>query len=104
MHQALRQEFDNLKVLAKRKGVPLSVIETQLDHVIFLASEEKLVCLTLEENEIHNTLTCFKVNQKKWQWAEDEGFVLSEGMPRDLAREILIKFKTPKEYLNYLGL
>jgi hypothetical protein len=104
MHQALRQEFNNLKVLAQKKSVPLSIIETQLDHVVFISSEKKLVCLVIEENEIHNMLTCFKVNKKKWQWAEDEGFVLSEGLPDNLAHEILVKFKTPQEYLNYLGL
>jgi hypothetical protein len=104
MHQALRKEFDNLRDLALKKGVPLALIETQLEHVTFISSGKKLVCLVIEEGRVHNTLTCFKVNKNKWAWAESEGFSLKDGIPDDIANEILIKFKTAEEYLIYLGL
>ena len=104
MHQALRKEFDSLKALALRKGTSLALIETQLEHVVFISSDKKIVCLVIEEGRIHNTLTCFKVNMNKWAWAESEGFSLKNGIPNDIASEILIKFKTADEYLGYLGL
>ena len=104
MHQALRKEFENLKVLAHSKDVPLSLMETQKENVIFVSSGERLVCLAIEEGKIHNMLSCFRVNLKKWEWAEAEGFSLIDGLPQNLINEILIKFHTPDEYLNYLNL
>jgi len=104
MHPALKKEFSNLKDLALKKGVSIAIIETQLDHVAFISSGKKLICLVIEEEEIHNMLSCFKVNLNKWEWAETEGFSLEDGIPRNVADEILIRFKTPKEYLSYLGL
>ena len=104
MHSALKKEFSNLKALALKKSVPIAVIETQLEHVAFVSSGKKLICLVIEEEEIHNMLSCFKVNLTKWEWAETEGFSLEDGIPRDVADVILIRFSTPKEYLNYLGL
>ena len=104
MHQALRNEFENLKALSESKDVSLALIETQLEHVIFVSSNGLLVCLALEEGKIHNMLSCFKVNLDRWKWAEAEGFSIEEGIPDDLAAEILTKFNTPNEYLNYLNL
>jgi dihydroneopterin aldolase len=104
MHAALRNEFNNLKELALKKNVSLALIETQLETVAFISSEKKLVCLAIVEDEIHNMLNCYKVNKNKWAWAEDEGFTLTEDLPRDIADEILIKFKSPTEYLSYLNL
>ena len=102
MHAALRQEFESLKKLASEKDVNLAVIETQLDSVIFISCNKgkKLICLALAEGKIHNTLSCFKVNLKKWQWAENEGFSLEDGIPDDITNQILIKFNTPEEYLS----
>jgi len=104
MHQVLRREFENLKTLSNQKDVPLAIIETKVEHIVFVSSGERLVCLALEEGEIHNMLSCFKVNLKKWEWAEKEGFSLENGIPDDLISEILIKFNTPNRYLDYLGL
>ena len=102
MHSALRKEFQNLKALSKDS--PLSIIETQLENVAFVSNGDKLICLVIEETKIHNILSCFRVNLKKWEWAEKEGFNLQDGIPDDLSKEILIKFQTPSEYLNYLNL
>jgi len=104
MHQALRREFKNLKTLSDKKSVPLAIIETKVEYIAFVSSGERLVCLAIEEGEIHNMLSCFKVNLKKWKWAEEEGFSLENGIPDDLISEILIKFNTPNRYLDYLGL
>ena len=104
MHPALRKEFQNLKVLALEKGIHIAIIETQLEHVAFISSDKKLVCVIIEEGKIHNTLSCFKVNMNKWAWAEDEGFTIKDGIPRDIADEILIRIKSPEEYLSHLGL
>ena len=104
MHQALRKEFENLKALARTKNVPLSLMETQRENVTFISSGERLVCLAIEEGKIHNMLSCFKVSLKKRKWAEEEGFNLEDGLPQNLIDEILIKFRTPDEYLNYLNL
>jgi len=104
MHPALRKEFKNLKALSEKKGISLALIETQLENVVFISCDERLVCLALEEGKIHNMLSCFKVNLDKWKWAEEEGFSIKEGIPNDLAAEILIKFNTPNEYLKYLNL
>lgn len=104
MHQALREEFENLKTLSNQKDASLALIETKVENIIFVSSGERLVCLALEEGKIHNMLSCFKVNLKKWEWAEEEGFNLEDGIPDDLISEILIKFNTPDEYLNYLEL
>ena len=104
MHQALRREFKNLKTLSDKKSVPLAIIETKVEYIAFVSSGERLVCLAIEEGEIHNMLSCFKVNLKKWEWAEKEGFSLENGIPDDLISEILIKFNTPNRYLDYLGL
>ncbi|MAH48967.1 hypothetical protein CMI37_24280 [Candidatus Pacearchaeota archaeon] len=104
MHAALRKEFENLKSLSKEKGVSISLMETMVEHVIFVSSGKKLVCLAIQEGKIHNMLNCFRVNLKKWEWAEAEGFNLEEGIPDSLSEEILIKLNTPDEYLSYLGL
>ena len=104
MHPALKREFENLKTLAEKRDIPLAIIETKLEHVIFVSSGKRLVCLAIEEGKIHNMLSCLKVNLKKWEWAEEEGFNLEDGIPQNLIDEILIKFNTPSEYLNYLGL
>ena len=93
MHQALRREFKNLKTLSDKKSVPLAIIETKVEYIAFVSSGERLVCLAIEEGEIHNMLSCFKVNLKKWEWAEKEGFSLENGIPDDLISEILIKNK-----------
>ena len=102
MHPALKKEFKNLKALSQDSS--LAIIETQLDHVAFISNGDKLICLAIEETKIHNMLSCFKVDLKKWKWAEQEGFNLEEGIPEELTKEILVKFKTPSEYLNYLNL
>ena len=104
MHKALKREFENLKTLSQEKDTPLSIIETKLDNVVFVSSGKRLVCLAVEEGKIHNMLSCFKVNINKWNWAEEEGFSLEDGLPEKLIDEILIKFNTPSEYLNYLDL
>ena len=104
MHSALRKEFDNLKALATEKGVSLALIETQMENIAFISSGKKLVCLAVEEGKIHNMLNCFRVNINKWSWAESEGFNLEDGIPKDISEEILIRFKTPEEYLSYLDL
>ncbi len=103
MHQALRLEFENLKALADKRGATINIMESNLENVVFVSSGEKLVCLTIQEDEIHNILTCFKVNLNKWKWAEDEGFTV-KNLPQGLQSEILIKLRTPSEYLGYLGL
>jgi len=103
MHQALRNEFNNLKKLGTQKGIPLALIETQIENVVFISSGERLVCLAIAEDEIHNMLSCYRVDMKKWNWAEAEGFTLQD-IPKDLTNEILIRFKTPTEYLKYLKL
>ena len=104
MHQALKNEWKNLKALSEQKDVSLAIIETKLENVVFVSSGERLACLGLEEGKIHNMLSCFKVDLDKWKWAKEEGFNIEEGIPADLAAEILIKFNTPDEYLNYLNL
>ena len=104
MHQALRKEFENLKTLSHKKNQSLAMIETQMENAVFISNGERLVCLAIEETEIHNVLSCFKVNLKKWEWAEKEGFSIKAGIPNDLAKEILIKLQTPSEYLKYLNL
>jgi hypothetical protein len=103
MHSALRKELENLKSLSQEEGSPLAIIETKMENAVFVSNGEKLVCLVVEETKIHNVLTCFKVNLKKWEWAADEGFTMEDGIPKELADEILIKFQTPSEYLGYLG-
>ena len=100
----LAKEFENLKVLSKKNDSPLALIETQRENMAFISNGGRLVCLVVEETEIHNVLSCFKVNLEKWRWAEDEGFKLEEGLPNDLISEILIKFQTPGEYLRHLNL
>ena len=102
MHPALRQEFKNLKALADKKEKIINLMESNLDQVIFVSSGKKMVCLVLIEEEIHNVLTCFKVDLNKWKWAEDEGYSIKT-LPKDLQNQILIKFQSPTEYLNYLG-
>ena len=104
MHQALRKEFENLKTLSHKKNESIAIIETKMENVAFISNGGRLVCLAIEETEIHNVLSCFKVNLKKWEWAEKEGFSIKAGIPDDLAKEILIKLQTPSEYLNYLNL
>jgi len=104
MHQALKREFKNLKTLSQEKDISLSLMETKLENVVFVSSGKRLVCLAVEEGKIHNVLSCFKVNLSKWKWAEEEGFSLEDGLPEKLIDEILIKFNTPSEYLNYLNL
>ena len=102
MHPALKKEFKNLKSLSKDSQ--LAIIETQMENVAFISNGDKLICLVIEETKIHNLLSCFKVNLKKWEWAEKEGFSIEDGIPEDLSKEILIKLQTPSEYLNYLNL
>jgi hypothetical protein len=104
MHQALKNEFSNLKELALKKGVSLALVETQLENIAFISSEKRLVCLVVVEGEIHNMLSCYKVNVNKWAWAENEGFDLNGDMPKDITDEILARFKAPTEYLEYLKL
>tara|TARA_Y100000593_G_C4299648_1_gene332657 strand:+ start:1641 stop:1955 length:315 start_codon:yes stop_codon:yes gene_type:complete len=104
MHPVLAKEFQNLKVLSDKNNGSLALIETQREDIIFISNGKKLVCLAIKETEIHNVLSCFRVNLEKWQWAEDEGFELENGLPDDLISEILIKFQTPGEYLRYLNL
>ena len=104
MHPALKKEFENLKILSKEKDAPIALIETQLENVVFISSGKRLVCLVIQEGKIHNMLSCLKVDLNKWEWAEKEGFSLEEGIPEDLSKEILTKFQTPSEYLNYLNL
>lgn len=104
MHQALRKEFENLKTLSHKKNESLAIIETQMENAVFISNGKRLVCLAIEETEIHNLLSCFKVDLKKWEWAKEEGFSVEAGIPDDLAKEILIKLQTPSEYLRYLNL
>jgi len=101
---ALKKELKNLKSLSLEKGVSLAFVETNLENVVFVSSGKRLVCLAVEEGKIHNMLSCFKVNLKKWEWATEEGFSAEEGIPDNLAAEILIKFNTPDKYLGYLNL
>jgi hypothetical protein len=101
MHPALRREFENLKALADKKEKPVAIMETQLENVAFISSGEKLVCLVILEEEIHNLLSCYRVNLSKWKYAQDEGFGVKD-IPECLGKEILIKFNSPTEYLRYL--
>ena len=39
MHPALRQEFENLKKLADKKGKILGLMESNLEQVIFISSD-----------------------------------------------------------------
>ena len=103
MHQALRREFENLKIIAQKRGISLALMETQLENVIFVSSGEKVVCLVILEEEIHNLLACYKVDLRKWKWAQDEGFKIKD-IPECLSKEILVKLNAPSEYLRHLGL
>lgn len=103
MHPALKKEFENLKALAERKNKSVVLMETKLENVVFISSDEKLACLVISEEEIHNLLTCFKVNLNKWKYAHDEGFEIKD-IPECLAKEILVRFNSPTEYLRYLDL
>lgn len=104
MHEALRKEFENLKVLSQKNNTPLSLIEAQREDIAFISNGKRMVCLVVQETEIHNVLSCFKVDLSKWGWAESEGFELEDGLPDELISEILIKLQTPSEYLRYLNL
>ena len=103
MHPVLQKEIKNLKKLAKEKDEPLSFTETHIDEVVFVSNGKKTVCVILKEDEIHNMLCCYKVDWKKWVWAQQEGFDTEEHFP-EIMNEVLDQFSTPKEYLSYLNL
>jgi len=103
MHPILKREVNNLKKIAKEKGESLSFMETHVEEVIFISNGKKIVCVILKENEIHNMLCCYKVNFKKWNWAQKEGFDTDEHFPK-IMNEVLDQFATPEEYLSYLNL
>jgi hypothetical protein len=103
MHPVLQREIKNLKKLAKKKDEPLSFIETHIDEVMFVSNGKKTVCVILKEDEIHNMLCCYKVDWKKWVWAQKEGFDTEEHFP-EIMNEVLDQFANPEEYLSYLNL
>tara|TARA_B100000959_G_C14964027_1_gene616976 strand:- start:1726 stop:2037 length:312 start_codon:yes stop_codon:yes gene_type:complete len=103
MHSILKKELKNLKSLAVEKDVVLSFLETSLEEVAFVCSGKRLVCLVLKEGKVHYSLTCYKVNLKKWKWAEQEGFETEEQLG-EVIDQILEQFKTPDQYLKYLKL
>ena len=85
------------------KDVILSFLETSLEEVAFVSSGKRLVCLVLKEGKVHYTLTCYKVDLRKWKWAEQEGFDSEEEFGK-VVDQILEQFKTPEQYLKYLKL
>ena len=101
MHQVLEKEVNNLKKLAKKKGENLSFLETHIEEVIFISNEKRVVCVVLQEDEIHNTLCCYKVDFKKWKWAEQEGFNTQEHFPK-IMNEVMEQLRSQEEYLSYL--
>lgn len=104
MHPLLEKEFDELEALAFTKGIVVELIETELEEVIFVISEGKMICLTIVKSEEQDFFICYKVDINKLLWAEEEGFRTEDGFILGIEKEILNLFKSRTAYLKYLNL
>ena len=76
MNQDLKSAADKIKKLAKAKGKGFAVKKTLVPHIIIVACDSRAGLLMLGEHEVYGEMIAhFKINLKKWHWAEAEGFV-----------------------------
>lgn len=87
----LKKEVTSIKAKAKKLGYTIVVSHTQDQDSCILANEEldKELAVLIGCVELNNVyvITSFKINVRKWKWAEAEGFSKSQ-MVEKLGSEI----------------
>lgn len=104
MHSVLKTEFDELEALAFKKDIDIELLKTEIEEVVFILSEGKMICLTVVKSEEQDFFICYKVDINKLVWAEQEGFRTGDGFILGIEKEILHLFKSRTAYLKYLNL
>ena len=77
MNRLLKKAFYEVKQDCLRKGVVLHYLETSSDNVVILHSNKKNKAILfgyVTDEEENLSIAAFKINVKKFSWAEQEGF------------------------------
>ncbi len=75
MDPDLKREAKKIEKLAKENDVGFAVQKTFVEHVIIIACDSRVAMLMKSDHEVYGEIIGhFKVNLKKWEWAEAEGF------------------------------
>lgn len=102
MNSLIKKEFFKVKQDCLRKGVILKSMETKSESVVILytGKKQKAVLFGLITNEEEDLLVAaFKINIKKFAWAESEGFTQDQ-MVNDFKGEIFKNIPV-KNIANY---
>lgn len=102
MNSLLKKEFFKAKQDCLRKGVMLKCMETKSESVVILytGKKEKAILFGFITDEEENlSLAAFKINIKKFAWAESEGFTHDQ-MINDFKSEIFKNIPV-KNIANY---
>lgn len=76
MDQDLKNEANKIKKLAKANGKGFALKKTFVPHIIIIACDSRVALIMKGEHEVYGEIIAhFKVNLKKWEWAEAEGFL-----------------------------
>ncbi|MAF42590.1 MAG: hypothetical protein CMI54_00280 [Parcubacteria group bacterium] len=91
MHPNLKKEVNKIGDLAKEKGVGFSFTQTISSDVVLLSCNKLVGMMIFKEEEENDNeiIGCFKIDMKKWRWAEAEGFAEDEDAFVGIINEIL---------------
>ena len=102
MNSLLKKEFYKAKQECLRKGVILKCMETKSESVVILytGKQDKAVLFGFITDEEENLgIAAFKINVRKFAWAESEGFTQDQ-MINDFKNEIFASIPV-KNIANY---
>ena len=102
VHPTLTKEVLKIKHKAETKNLSFTNYPYGLENVALISVGSRPVIIVLMEDKSSSVIYPFKVDMKRWSWAEEEGFKV-DSLPEDLAKEILVQLTYP-ELLTYLNL
>jgi hypothetical protein len=101
--QDLKKEVSKIKRLAQKNGKGVSAKETLVDHIVIIACDSRAALIMKGEHEVYGEMIAhFKVDLKKWVWAEAEGFAEGDHFS-EIIHDIIIPLNYPNllDYLIY---
>tara|TARA_R110002110_G_scaffold101485_4_gene257793 strand:+ start:94 stop:411 length:318 start_codon:yes stop_codon:yes gene_type:complete len=103
MDPTLKKEAEKIKKLAEEREMGFALKKTFFEHIIVIACDGRAAMLMKSDHEAYGEMIGhFKINLKKWEWAEAEGFCEEDSFS-EVIHEVIeaVSYPVLLDYLIY---
>ena len=104
VHPTLTKEVLKIKHKAETKNLSFTNYPYGLENVALISVGSRPVILVLMEDKSSSVIYPFKVDMKRWSWAEEEGFSREDIWKDKKLQEMIFLPTTRKNLYKHLGI